>query len=136
MTSPITRIAITVLAGGLVLLLAYYFGVVVRSGEIGQKGPWSVLQRVEADHRGDIPATVPILLKNVIGSGYTVLGLPSASQQYPRVWLILNDSGAGNPVKQLPGDVRFSIMCSYLSGIQRSMQINHNVLAYLQSRCS
>lgn len=130
------RLAIAAFAGGVALLLVYYFCVVVSRGELGQKEAWSVLQRVEVSYRRDIPANVPILLKNAVGSDYTVLGLPSLSRQYPRVWFILNDQSAANAVKQLPRDIQFAITCSYLTNIRQRVLITESVLGYLQSHCS
>jgi hypothetical protein len=125
---------IAALATVLLLLGLYYF-TMVRPGELGQKEAWSVLQRVEADHRGDPDSSSPLVLKNALDSGYTILGLPATDQKYRRVWLIVNNAGAGPALKVLPAGVHFKLQCSYVRNLQRDVQIDKEVAAYLMSSC-
>ena len=118
-----------------VLCVGCYYFFVVREGELGQKEAWGVLQAVEADHRGDADRAAPILIQSAGGSDYTVVGLPSTDQTYPRVWIIVNQSGPGPAVKALPAKTHFSVKCSYLTELEQKVRLNPPVLNYLEAQC-
>ena len=108
----------------------------MRSGEFGKKDAFASLQSVEFAHRGDADKDSPIILKGLSDSGYDVLGLPTRDKTFPRAWLILNEKSHDSQVKILPEGVKFYVSCVYVSDLKSKIEMNHEVLIFLQKSCS
>ena len=112
----------------------YYLSIVSR-GELGQKSEWAFLQGTEFAHRHDVDSQQPLLLRNVNGSRYVVLGLPTGKPEFPRAWVVLNARANSGNVYILPKLVPLKLSCTYLAMIRSDVEINPGVLSFLQATC-
>jgi hypothetical protein len=113
-----------------------WYGVWIFShGELAEKPLYATLQGAEIGHRADTDRTSVLLIENAAGTGYTVLGVPTAESEYSRTWVILNATGPDEEVMFLP-KARFALACQYVSKLKSQVQISPAVLRFLISRCS
>jgi hypothetical protein len=118
------------------ILGIYYFAIVLPQGELGQKDKWAVLQGVELKYRNNVTNDNPILLKNVNQSGYNVLGIPTASRNSPRAWLILNALGSNKNVIILPENQTLVLSCEYVNELTANAELEQEVVTFLLKICS
>jgi hypothetical protein len=126
---------VVLIAGAVVLLLAEFYVNSVRQGELGEKVPGSVLQGVEITHRDDPDHLCVLLERNALGSGYTLLGVPSSNSAYPRVWIIVNATGPEGKIEFMPS-VAFKLSCTYIDDLRSKVTVDPAVLSFLKARCS
>jgi hypothetical protein len=88
----------------------------------GRGTPWTVLQDIEEQHRGDSAHEAPMLVSRPEGSRYAVLGLPTEDPGFPWAWILLNEHGVDRtaddvPPKMMPANARFHVECAYLDSL-------------------
>jgi len=86
-TKKIVALAIALVAGVIVAAVAYYR--FLMSGELGEKDVYAALQTAEIEGRSAKAPGQPRFLENAYGSGYALLGMPSGSERFPYVWVVL-----------------------------------------------
>jgi hypothetical protein len=124
------------LVGFATAALAFYVYQLFWNSELAEKPVWAMLQSLEYRHRGDANANVPVLLDNVSGSGYMVVGLPTGDAQFPRAWIVLNEAAPLSSVYILPGDHPFSVSCSFVEDLRRKTEIVYPVWLMLKRHCT
>jgi hypothetical protein len=100
---------------------------------VGSKQEYSVLQALEYDYRA-LDQTQPVIIKtHVLSSAYNVVGFPKEGSPKGYVWLIANP--VEEPlIKQLPVDAEFRLERANLEMIERKVDLNPEVKAYLFRR--
>jgi hypothetical protein len=115
---------------------AFYAYQLFWNSELAEKPVWAMLQSLEYRHRGDANASESVLLNNVSGSGYMIVGLPTGDAQFPRVWIILNEAAPFSSVYIMPGDHPFSLSCSFVEDLGRKTKVVRQVWFMLMRHCT
>ena len=113
-----------------------YWNLVLEPGELGQEPNWAMLQSVEADYRADPNPEDPIVLFKPIGYQHELLGIPARSAQYPRVWIILDETLSDKTPYILPQRIEFHLKCSYAQKLPSWTSIDAAVLHFLVTKCT
>jgi hypothetical protein len=113
------------------LLAGWYF----KSGELGEKQPYSVLQGLEYARRQQADA-VAVFLKDYEGTGYDVVGLPLSGGEYPRAWIILNAVPGRGGVFSVPPATNFKVECAFVDELKRKSTVHASVEQFLRGGCS
>jgi hypothetical protein len=129
-----------VVAVALILLiltfgLPYVWTTMARSGELGAKEDYAVLQDIEYQHRSDTDVRSPLIVRNAGESRLTVLGVPSASRANPRQWFILDRVTSKGDVMRIPVDADIQVSCAFVARLQASERVNPRVVRYLVGVC-
>ena len=104
-------------------------------GELGEKRAWTVLQGIEFKARHETDIRDPVVLDNAASSGYTILGIPTDSANFPRVWIILNEITPSSSVYVIPQGQPFLLHCSFVEELQSTTKIKPQVLDFLKRHC-
>jgi hypothetical protein len=123
--------------GALAALAAfvYYTRSIRPMHQVGTAQAWTVLQTVEAEHRGDADHDSALLLANADHSRYTLLGLPTGSARLPRAWIILNQWSPGARMKMIPANAHIHVNCGYVEQLIGSADVEPAVKSFLRARC-
>jgi hypothetical protein len=135
-TYRLSRHATVLLAIGaaLVLLVALYIRM-LEHGEMGEKPFGPILQHAELKHRNDSDQHSVLLETDILGSGYSALGMPSADAP-ERVWVIVNGTSPGGKVMIMTPRDKFRLECTYLAQLRSTVKIHPKVLSFLRERCT
>ena len=82
----IGSIIVAIIAG-----FIYYFGYVLPSGELGQKGEWAALQVLESENRNRVDAGRVIVAPRTNLVPYDAIGIPSLDKAHPYIWILLEE---------------------------------------------
>lgn len=136
MSMSTSSVAVLIGVGIVVLLLLAYVLIVIPRGELGEKAAWATLQSTELHYRSAPGSQEPMVLFHPLASRYVVLGLPTHDTRYPRVWIILNETGPISLVYILPRDQKYLISCSYLTELASRTHIDPQVFNVLKTNCT
>jgi len=98
------------------------------------KSATAYVQAIWIGYRDDRDKVTPLLIKDERKSRYILLGVPPGNTAHPRDWIIVNATPGGEIVT-VPGDGRFAVACSYLTVLQREVNVDRKVGQFLASRC-
>jgi hypothetical protein len=124
-------LGIAVVAGAV-----YYYRTRFPSQDLRQADGWTVLQAVEARHRGDQDSREPIFMEHAAGSSFTMLGLPTDDAHFPLAWIIVNEHTADGSFKMLPKVRKINVSCGYLDGLAAKTEVVPGAAKYLRSICT
>jgi hypothetical protein len=130
------RVAVALAAAVLMVAVVYYYQARQPSVDLAQADPWTLLQSVEAAHRGDTDSRTPIFLEHAAGSKYSILGLPTQDAQFPLAWVIVNETTPDGSYKMIPKPRKVYVTCAYVQDFTAKPDVVPRVAAYLRSACS
>ena len=135
-SSYTVRLAIALVGAVVITAVAYYYHDKSESVDLTQADPWTVLQAVEAAHRGDQDSQTPVFLEHAEGSKYSILGLPTQDAQFPLSWVIVNEITPDGSFKMIPKPKKVYVPCAYVQDSTAKTDVVPRVAAYLRSACS
>jgi hypothetical protein len=131
------RVAVALVAAVVVTAVAYYYHAKSQGVDLTQADPWTLLQSVEAAHRGDQDSRTPVFLEHAEGSKYSILGLPTQDAQFPLAWVIVNETTPDGTFKMIPKPRKVYVTCAYVQDFTTAKTVVvPRVAAYLKSACS
>ncbi|WDH22902.1 hypothetical protein [Pseudomonas chlororaphis] len=104
-------------------------------GELGNKKDYSILQGVESEHRNDANRISLIVINNINQTGRDVAGFPVDADQFARVWIVLNKTGAEGTIFAIPDHLKNKILCRDVDVISSKKQGDSKILERLYLTC-
>jgi hypothetical protein len=130
------RVAVALLGAVVITAVAYYYNAKSPSQDLTQADPWTLLQAVEAAHRGDQDSRTPVFLEHAEGSKYSILGLPTQDAQFPLAWVIVNETTADGSYKMIPKPKKVYVTCAYVQDLTAKTEVVPRVAQFLRSACT
>lgn len=128
---------VIVLISAVVLIAAFYCFYVLPRGELDQGEKWRVLQYNESVHREIRGAYLPIIAPRSRELTYSSLGMPTKDKKYPFVWILLDDTDDDfyGPVKVLPSNIAYTVDCTFVEKLPKTINVTAAVLGFLRKKC-
>lgn len=129
--------SVIVFVGVVLLIVAFYGLYVLPRGELGQGEKWRVLQYNELAYREVHDASQPIIVLRSGELTFSSLGLPTKDKETPFVWILLDDTNDDfyGPIKILPTGIPYTVECTFVDKLPRTVNVTAAVLALLRKNC-